>query len=370
MMDPLRPYNDLKPIGDLHVEENRALFQLVEETRVAIELLNYEIKSLPSPNILVDTLALQEAKASSHIENIVTTNDDLYRGIVFDNFTAEAKEVANYKEALFAGFESLKDRGTLSVGDIERINQHVNTKQPGIRANLPGFEKSYTRIANITGGQTEILYTPPHGKELLNRHLLGMLEFVYNDDLYPIHPLVKIALAHYQFEMIHPFYDGNGRTGRILNILFLCEKGYLSYPVLYASSYIIRNKNDYYRLLRECGQNDSYTPIIEYMLLSFRRTAQKTLAVVNDIQRLLCQYTDEEFLSTLKGHEKVLKMVVEVIFRKVYVRIDDLVEIGIHRQTAASYLSQLVDKGLLQEDRVQRDKVFKNVELLKLFEGE
>ena len=369
-MDPLRPYNELKPISELPIEENRALFQLVEETRVAIELLNYEMKSLPSPSILVDTLALQEAKASSHIENIVTTNDDLYRGIVFDNFTAEAKEVANYKEALFAGFASLAEREILSVGDIERINQHVNTKQPGIRVNLPGFESSYTRIANVTGGQTEILYTPPHGKELLNRHLLGMLEYIYDDDLYPIHPLVKIALAHYQFEMIHPFYDGNGRTGRILNILFLCNKGYLSYPVLYASSYIIRSKNDYYRLLRQCGQNDSYTPMIEYMLHSFQQTARKTLAVVNEIKRLIGQYTDEAFLSQLKGHEKVLKLVVEVIFRKVYVRIDDLVEVGVHRQTAASYLNQLVDKGLLQEERLHRDKVFKNVELLKLFEGE
>jgi len=369
-LDNVKPNNQLTPISKLAIEENKPILKLAEDTRVALEILNYEINSLPSPALLLDTLALQEAKISSKIENILTTNDDLYRGIVFDSYTAEAKEVANYKEALFIGFNRLREKGLLSLSDLEAVNKPVNKKQHGIRVNMPEFESSYTRIVNIRDGQTDVLYIPPHGKELLSKLLIDMLEFVYQDDMYPTHPLIKIALAHYQFECIHPFYDGNGRTGRILNILFLCHKGYLSYPVLYASSYIIKNKNEYYNLLQNCRQNHNYTVIIEYLLKSFKLTAQKTLQIVNSINSIMEKYSDEDFLETLKGHKKALSQVMEVIFKKVYVRIDDLVEIGLHRQTAASYLKQLVEKGLLQEEKIHRDKVFKNIELLKLFEGE
>ncbi|MDD3271607.1 MAG: Fic family protein [Syntrophomonadaceae bacterium] len=187
--------------------------------------------------------------------------------------------------------------------------------------------------------------------------------------MFPTHPLVKIALAHYQFESIHPFYDGNGRTGRILNILLLCQKEYLHYPILYASSYIIKNKNQYYDLLQECMQEENDTPFIEFMLTSLRITAEKTLEMVNNIKRLIGKYSDEEFLETIKGQKKVLRQVIELIFNKVYVRIEDLVEMGVHRQTASSYLQQLVEKGVLQEEKLGREKIFKNTELLKLFEG-
>jgi len=369
-MDKLKPYNDLIPISQLDIEENKLLLKLAEDTRVAIEILNYEINSLPSPSIMIDTLTLQEAKVSSHIENIVTTNDDLYKGIVFDNYTAEAKEVANYKTALFIGFERLKKKGVLSLGDIEAINEPVNKKTRGIRVNMPEFENSLTRIANKRGNEIEVLYTPPHGKELLQKLLIDMLEYLYDDETYPLHPLIKIALAHYQFECIHPFYDGNGRTGRILNVLMLCQKRYLDYPILFASSYIIKNKNEYYELLQTCRQKDNYISFIEYILNSFKVTAQDTLNKINSIKKLIEKYSDMEFLETLKGQKKVLSQVMEVIFKKVYVRIEDIVEMGIHRQTASAYLKQLVEKGLLQEEKVQRDKVFKNIELLKLFEGE
>ncbi|MDD3705124.1 MAG: Fic/DOC family N-terminal domain-containing protein [Clostridiaceae bacterium] len=369
-MDNLKPYNDMTPISQLAVEEDKSLLRLAEDTRVAIEILNYEINSLPSPSILIDTLSLQEAKVSSHIENIVTTNDDLYKGIVFDNFTAEAKEVANYKSALFIGFERLKEKGVLSLGDIEAINEPVNKKTRGIRVNMPEFENSLTRIVNKRGNEIEVLYTPPHGKELLQKLLIDMLEYLYDDETYTMHPLIKIALAHYQFECIHPFYDGNGRTGRILSILFLCGKEYLSYPILFASSYIIKNKNEYYELLQTCRQKDNYISFIEYMLNSFKITAEDTLSKVSSISKLMEKYSDLEFLETLKGQKKVLSQVMELVFKKVYVRIEDIVDMGLHRQTASAYLKQLVEKGLLQEEKVQREKVFKNIELLKLFEGE
>jgi Fic family protein len=367
MFDPQTPYNDLPLITTLDVD-TAGLSKLAEDTRVAIEILNYSVKTLPNPNILLDTLALQEARASSNIENIVTTNDDLYRGIVFDDFTAEAKEVSRYKDALFTGYTRMMDKGLISLSDIEAINEPVNQKKPGIRTNLMNFN-DLTQIANRKPtGKVEVIYTPPHGVDLLYKLLIDMLDFVYDDDTYDLHPLIKIALAHYQFESIHPFRDGNGRTGRILNVLFLCHKGYLNAPILYASSYIIRNKNQYYDLLQTCKETERYEPIIEFMLRSFKETAEHTLRIVESICSLLAQYSDEKYLITMKGQLEPLKNTVNVIFKKVYVRIADLVDLGIHRQTAADYLDQFVDRELLSKDRVGRENIYKNIKLLKLFD--
>ena len=370
MFDKEKPYNDLPLITSLNLEEDVALNRLAEDTRVAIELLNYAVNSLPSSNILLDTLSLQEAKVSSNIENIVTTNDDLYKGIVFEDFTAEAKEVANYKDALFIGFNLLKAKGIISTSDIIKINEPVNKKTPDIRSNLAGFS-DYTRIANINeNGEPEIIYTPPHGKELIQELLIDMLDFVYDDETYIMHPLIKIALAHYQFESIHPFRDGNGRTGRILNVLFLCQKGYLSQPILYASSYIIKNKNQYYKLLQECKETQNYTDVIKYMLESFKTTAEKTLSIVESIKKMVNEYAKDEFLDQIKGHKEVLFEIIDLIFKKVYIRIANLVDLGIHRQTAAVYLDQLVDLGLLAKEKVGRENIYKNIQLLELFEGD
>ena len=368
MFDPQKPFNDLPLITTLEIDTTAWLGKLAEDTRVAIEILNYAVRTLPDPNILLDTLALQEARASSNIENIVTTNDDLYRGVVFEDYTAEAKEVSRYKDALFIGYRLMVDKGLISVGDIEEINKPVNQKQPNIRTNLMGFN-DLTRIANQkANGESEILYTPPHGTDLLRKLLLDMLEFVYNDDTYDLHPLIKIALAHYQFESIHPFRDGNGRTGRILNVLFLCHKGYLNRPILYASSYIIKNKNLYYDLLKTTRETGKYEAIVEFMLQSFKDTAKKTLSIVESIRTLVALYSDEKYLSTLKGQVEPLQNTVNVIFKKVYVRVADLVELGIHRQTAAAYLDQFVDQGLLSKEKVGRDNIYKNIKLLALFD--
>lgn len=368
MFDPKQPYNELPIISTLGVDPSAGLDKLAEDTRVAIEILNYAVKTLPAPNILLDTLAFQEARASSNIENIVTTNDDLYRGVVFEDFTAEAKEVSRYKDALFAGFARMQDKDLISLTDMEEINRLVNTRTPGIRSNLPNFD-DITRIGNKKpNGEIEIIYTPPHGQELLQTLLIDMLEYVYNDDTYTLHPLIKIALAHYQFESIHPFRDGNGRTGRILNVLFLCNKKYLDTPILYASSYIIKNKNQYYELLKTTRETGKYEPIIEFMLHSFKETAERTLKIVESIRSLLAQYTDEKYLAKLKGQLEPLQNTVNVIFKKVYVRVKDLTDMGIHRQTAAVYLDQFVDQGLLSKDRVGRDNIYKNIKLLELFD--
>lgn len=369
MLDVNIPYNELPYISSLDFIFPERIKKLAEETRVSIEILNYAIKSLPSPNILLDTLALQEAKISSNIENIVTTNDDLYKGVVFEDYTAEAKEVANYKDALFIGYDAFKSKGLISLSDMEKINEKVNKKQKGIRSNLPQFD-SLTRIANVRNGVKEIIYTPPHGKDLLQQLLIDMFEYVYDNDTYDIHPLIKIALAHYQFESIHPFYNGNGRTGRILNILFLCQQGYLEYPILYASSYIIKNKNEYYDILETTKENDDYIPVIEYMLNSFMITARNTLAIVEGIKNMLAEYKDESFIDSLKGQKEPLLRTIDLVFTKAYIRVRDLVNEGIHRQTAAMYLDQLVENDILTKEKVGKENIYKNVKLLNLFEME
>ena len=186
MFDPLVPYNELPYITTLYVDTTSGLARLAEDTRVAIEILRYAVKTLPDPNILLDTLALQEAKASSNVENIVTTNDDLYRGVIFEDFTAEAKEVSCYKDALFEGYGRMQAKGLISMSDIDYINRPVNKKQKGIRTNLPNFD--LTRIANQKpNGEQEIIYTPPHGKDLLQELLIDMLDYIYDDDSYTIH---------------------------------------------------------------------------------------------------------------------------------------------------------------------------------------
>lgn len=367
-MDVNKPYNELPMISTLDLEISEPVRKLAEDTRVAVEILNYAVNTLPSPDILLDTLALQEARASSNIENIVTTNDDLYRGVIFEDYTAEAKEVDNYKAALFAGYEEMQQRdGVFGIGTIEAINANVNVKQPGIRRNLLGFG-DLTQIARIQNGVKTVLYTPPDNFETINQLLLDMLNYVFDDESYDLHPLIRIALAHYQFECIHPFRDGNGRTGRILNILFLCSKGYLKHPVLYASSYIIQNKSEYYRLLQATREKNDYEPFIAYMLNSFKATAERTLDIVESIKNMIAEYTSDSFLESVKGQKETMREAVDLIFRKVYVRIKDLTDKGIHRQTASVYLDRFVDAGLLEKEKVGRDNIYKNVKLLALFE--
>ena len=265
MFNPTEPYNDLPFISEIEIISSDELIRLREETRVSLELLNYVIKTLVNPKELIDTLALQEAKVSSKIENIHTTNDDLYKAVMFKNFSSENKAVSDYKDALVKGFELLRKKGRFGIEDLEDINEPINSGGVGIRANLPNFG-TITRITKDTENGKEIIYTPPHGKELLTRQLLDMLNYIYDDEQYPEHSLVKIALAHCQFENIHPFKDGNGRTGRILNILFLCQKGYLSFPILYVDDFdLLCLKNLTKDFLKFLTSNSSLKLFITYL---------------------------------------------------------------------------------------------------------
>ena len=378
MFDPREPYNDLPPVSSIYLELTPELDHLREEARVSIELLNYALKSLPNSEILLDTLALQEAKVSSNIENIRTTNDDLLRAVAFKDFNAETKAISDYKDALLAGFELLREKGQFGIEDLEAINAPVNTQGRGVRSNLSNFN-TLTRIKR----EDEIIYTPPHGKDLLMFQLADMLDYIYDDEQYNEHPLIKIALAHCQFENIHPFNDGNGRTGRILNILFLCQKGYLSQPILYASSYIIKNKNEYYEILRTSKEKEDYTEAVAYILRSFKETADRTRYIIEQIVKLTTEYTMTEqndpappktgrkkyFTDDMSGNRKALCDCIRLIMKKPFVRNCDLVDAGYtNRQTAAVYLDQLADKGVLSKEKVGKENIYKNVKLLEMFD--
>ena len=372
MLSPTEPYNELPMVSSIWMDVSPHMSRLAEDARVAIELLRYAVKTLPDHETLLDTLYLQEARSSSNIENIATTNDDIYRDAVMEESSEEVKAVKKYKAAMEAGFELVKEKQQLALDDIELINRKVNSRHGGIRANLPQFS-SLTRIQKTNiGGEKETIYTPPHGKELLMAQLIDMLDYVYDDDNFEVHPLIKIALAHYQFESIHPYHDGNGRTGRILNILFMLEKGYLDFPMLNISSYITRHKSRYYELLQTARETQEYDAFVEFMLISFQKSAQQTLHIVEGIRDLLNYYTDERYLSTLKGQSSALRETIGIVFRKVYVRNSDLTqaELGIHRQTAASYLDQLAEEGLLVKEKKGRDNIYKNIKLLELFDDE
>lgn len=370
-MNPMVPNNELPLLTAMPATDTAALRRLAEEARVAIELLNYQVGRLPSPNLLLDLLPYQEAKESSQVEQIFTTNDELYRAVAFGEDTKSAKEVVYYKDALFEGMKILGTRGVLSVGDVEAVHKRLQASTPGLRTNLPQFESTVTRVWSVKNdGLREAIYTPPHGKPLLQRLLLDMLEFVYDDDRYPVHPLIKIALAHCQFERIHPFQDGNGRTGRILNILFLCQKGYLAHPVLYASGEILRRSNEYYAAFAVPEEEHGAERFAGFMLEIFRDTARRTLDIVNRIGELTAFYCGDGFLSGLKGRQSELKKIMGVVFGQAYVRIGDVTALGLHRETASRHLKQLVNKGVLCEEKSGRDKVFLNEILLGLFKAD
>ena len=384
MFNPKEPYNDLPLVSSIYLEITPELNSLREEARVSIELLNYALRSLPNSEILLDTLALQEAKVSSNIENIRTTNDDLMRAVAFKDFNAETKAISDYKDALLAGFELLREKGQFGIEDLEVINAPINTQGRGVRSNLPNFN-TLTRIKKSNDGVDEIIYTPPHGKELLMLQLADMLEYIYDDEQYDEHPLIKIALAHCQFENIHPFNDGNGRTGRILNILFLCQKGYLSEPILYASSYIIKNKNEYYEILKTSKKSEDYTEAVSYILRSFKETADRTRYIIEQIVNLTAEYTMTEendpnpprqrrkryFIDDMSGNRKALCDSIRLIMKKPYVRNCDLVNAGYaNRQTAALYLDQLSNKGVLSKEKVGKENIYKNIKLLEMFKND
>ena len=314
--------------------------------------------SIPNESILINTLVLQEAKDSSAIENIITTDDELFRAELFENFVGPAqKEVQNYATALRFGFQKVRDHGVLTNNFILEIQQLLEGNRAGFRK-LPG-----TALKNE---QTkEVIYTPPQDYDTIVS-LMSNLERIINDDTFwPIDPLIKMAAIHFQFESIHPFYDGNGRTGRIINILFLVEQDLLRLPILYLSRYIIRNKGNYYRLLQRVRDEGDWESWVIFILDSVEQTARESIQTINKIRDLMLDYKHrirEQFPAMYSQD------LLNNLFRHPYTKIEFVVnDLRVSRLTATRYLDKLTTSGFLEKHKLGRSNYYINQPLLNIF---
>ncbi len=321
----------------------------------ALANLNGVARIIPNSAILINSLVLQEAKDSSAIENIITTHDELYRAnLDIESVTNEAKEVQNYKEALLRGFSLVKDTKLLLKKHIVEIQAILEQNDAGVR------KQSGTNLKNSLTG--EVIYTPPQDYETVQELLTNLENYINEPN--DIDPLVNMAIIHHQFESIHPFYDGNGRTGRIINILYLILKDLLDIPVLYLSRYIITHKADYYRLLQEVRTKDKWEEWILYMLDAVEKTSLETIELINNISDLMIKTQDKISQDLPKIYSKDL---VEILFMHPYTKIDFLVvKMGLHRHTASTYLNELENIGILKPIKIGRSKYFINLELFDM----
>jgi Fic family protein len=353
--DPSSPYNDLPPLPPAADIETRPVLKSCIEARAARAALKQAGKLIPNQDVLINTIPLLEAQASSEIENIVTTTDALfkYAQLAQENANPATKEAFRYRTALREGIASLRQR-PLSTSTAVKVCSTIKGVDTDIRK-VPG-----TALQNQATGAT--IYTPPVGEALLREKLANWERFIHDEP--GIDALVRMAVAHYQFEAIHPFTDGNGRTERVLNQIMLVEQDLLDLPVLYLSRYIIKNKPDYYRLLLAVTQHAVWEEWILYMLRGVHETANWTIDKIHAIRDLMVHTTDYVRTQTPKLYTREL---VELIFVQPYCRIQNFVEAGLgHRETASIYLKALCEIGILREAKVGREKLFIHPKFMSL----
>ncbi len=336
------------------IETRKILKKAISSNR-ALAKLNGVAKIIPNSAILINSLALQEAKDSSAIENIITTHDELFRAnLDISNSTNEAKEVQRYKQALLLGYDLVRNNKLLLKRYIVDIQKELEQNSAGIR------RQSGTNLKNAQTG--EIIYTPPQDYEMIES-LFANLERYINEPN-DIDPLVNMAIIHYQFESIHPFYDGNGRSGRIINILYLVLKELLELPILYLSHYIITHKSDYYRLLQEVRTDDNWEEWILYILDAVEQTSTETIKLIEDIKNLMDKTKNEIQIKLPKIYSKEL---IEILFMHPYTKIDFLVDrLGVTRKTASKYLNELEKNDILHTIQIKNSKFFVNIELFNI----
>lgn len=351
------PFNGLPllPPSKEQVETIRVLRKLVTAS-VALAELKGLVNTLPNPDILLNAIILKEASASSEIENVVTTQDRLYQALSAKDVKTDAatKEVLQYREATLYGLGVIKKKGFLNVNTIIEIQRILEGNNAGIRK-LPG-----TALRNASTGT--VIYTPPDDHEVILRLMRNLEGYINEKDDLPA--LIKLAIQHYQFESIHPFYDGNGRTGRIINILYLIIHGLLDSPVLYLSSFIIKNKADYYRLLQEVRVNNNWEDWIIYLLTGVEQTARQTIQQIHEINKLFVAIQEKVKTVAEKSYNKDL---LELLFEHPYSKIEYVTErLNISRITASKYLKALEAIGILKSRRVWKETIYINTRLFDL----
>jgi Fic family protein len=352
------PYSTLDklPPNREEVETIQVLRQVAKAAAALAELKGIA-KTIPNQAMLVNAVVLQEAKDSSEIENIITTQDDLYKALTVKNthLTPEIKEVVNYRSAIFVGFDIIQKQGFLRLNDIVTIQQELVENTAGVRS-TPG-----TVLKNDKTG--EVVYIPPQDKlEILD--LLSNFIDHYNQNEQDLNPLINLAILHYQFESIHPFYDGNGRTGRILNIIYLIINGLIEKPILYLSTYIIQNKSEYYRLLNQTNKTGSWEDWILFMLRAVEFTAVQTMDRIIKIRNLL----EKTLIKVQQESPKIYqKELVELLFEQPYSKIEFVVNrLKVERKAASRYLKELERIGVLSMYKVGRETLYINKELIEI----
>lgn len=341
--------------------ETKAVLKSALRANKKLAELKGVVKTIPNETILINTLALQEAKDSSAIESIITTQDELYKAelMVKQFLTPAAKEVQSYAEALKSGFRMVSKNGLLTNNIIIEIYRCIKQNTAGFRT-TPG-----TTLKNEK--TNEIVYEPPQSYDDIVRHMSNLEEFINRDEIADIDPLIKMAIIHHQFESIHPFSDGNGRTGRIINILYLVQQGLLDLPVLYLSRFIISNKGEYYRLLQSVRDTGEWESWILYMLKGVEQTANETIQLIGGVRVLMQRFKNEIRTNLSKIYSQDL---LNNLFRHPYTKIEFIMqELSVSRPTATSYLNQLESRGLLLKHKIGRENFYLNYELYRLFES-
>ena len=341
--------------------ESKAILKKTAAARSALAEMKGAALSIPNESILISTLSLQEAKDSSAIENIITTHDEVYQ----DDYRKKefksiaSKEVHNYAEALRWGFETVRQKGIL-------INNYIIQIQATLEENDAGFRKvPGTELKNEQTG--EIVYTPPQTHDEVVAFMSNLEQFINNNELSDWDPLVKMAIIHHQFESIHPFYDCNGRTGRIINILYLVKEGLLNLPILYLSRYINQNKADYYRLLQKVRTENAWEEWVLYILDGVEQTSLQTIKVIEGIKNLMLKHKERMRTELPKIYSQDL---LNNLFRHPYTKIDFVMkETEVSRKTAAKYLDQLDKLGIVSKQKIWKDNYYINKDLFNLLQN-
>lgn len=339
------------------IETKLVLKKCAQANRFLAELKGVS-ETIPDQNILINTLSTQEAKDSSAIENIITTHDEMFKEELFSEFinNASAKEVRNYTIALKKGFQLVQKNSLLTNNVILEIQGELEKNKAGFRK-LPG-----TALINDKTG--EIVYTPPQNPEEIIQLMNNLEEFINNDSMMSVDPLIKMAIIHYQFESIHPFYDGNGRTGRIINILYLVLKGLLNIPVLYLSGYIIERKREYYRLLQDVRTIGNWEDWILYLLDGIENTSKETILIIQSIRALMNQFK-KKLRENYKFYSQDL---LNNLFCHPYTKIEFIQnDLGVTRKTASKYLDEMCEGGLLKKEKIGVHHYFINEPLFAIF---
>ena len=354
--NPEIPYNNLPLLPpQAEIESTRILKKTITASRALSELKG-AITNLPNPTLFIDTINLQEAQASSAIENIITTQDELFKASIAEkrNDNPATKEVMHYKDALWYGVEQIEKRPILTTNLFVALMQIIKENQSGIR-NAPG-----TQLKNPATGK--VVYTPPEGEQVIREKLKNMEDFIHAEDA--IDPLVKMAIIHYQFEAIHPFFDGNGRTGRIILLLYLKMAELLSLPALDLSKYIIEHKDQYYTNLRKVTEDGNWEDWILYMLDMIEQTALKGRNQITSIENLMREMGKEIQQRLPKVYSKDL---MEELFILPYTKRRQLEKAGLgNLKTVGNYLKELELEGFLKSEQVGKEKLYLNFRLLEI----